>query len=145
MSCLEKLTNLNDICLFVKDFDASLKYYTEIFGFRVKRLQPSPENANYVEFDFSGTSVTMWNIEGVKTAIDEKYLGGEGHRFMLAVKVPCAEDVDEIYEELTARGAECIAPPVTFEFGSRAAYFLDHERNIWEVFGWLEGNGPGLL
>ena len=48
-------------------------------------------------------------------------------------------------KELTANGVECIQQPTTYEFGSRAAYFLDYEKNIWEVFAWKEGNGPGLL
>lgn len=145
MNCLEKLTKINDICLFVKDFNNSLKYYTEKFGFKVKRLQPDSENANYVEFEFAGTSVTMWQKNGVETVIEKKYLGDEGHRFMIAVKVPEVKDVDDIYKELTKRGATCIQKPVTYEFGSRAAYFLDYEGNVWEVFAWLEGNGPGLL
>lgn len=29
MSKLDKLTKLNDICLFVKDFQGALKFYTE--------------------------------------------------------------------------------------------------------------------
>lgn len=145
MSSLKKLTKLNDICLFVHDFKGSLEHYTKGFGFQVKRLQPNAENANYVEFDFNGTTVTMWDIAGVKACVDETYLGGEGHHFMLAVKVPHIKDVDAIYEELTENGVTCIAPPKTFEFGSRAAYFTDLEGNIWEVFAWLEGNGPGLL
>ena len=37
MSSLEKLTKLNDICLFVDDFWGSLNYYVEKFGFRVIR------------------------------------------------------------------------------------------------------------
>ena len=55
MSKLEMLTKLNDICLFVKDFQGALKFYTEKFGFKVKRLQPDPEHANYAEFEFHGT------------------------------------------------------------------------------------------
>ena len=60
MSSLEKLTKLNDICLFVDDFWGSLNYYVEKFGFRIIRLQPDPEHANYAEFDFNGTGVTLW-------------------------------------------------------------------------------------
>ena len=63
------------------DFKGSLAHYTKCFGFRVKRLQPDSENANYAEFDFNGAAVTMWDIAGVKTCIDEKYLGGEGTSF----------------------------------------------------------------
>ena len=144
MSSLEKLTKLNDICLFVDDFWGSLNYYVEKFGFRVIRLQPDPEHANYAEFDFNGTGVTLWQRDGVVAAMGD-HLGEYGHHFMLAVKVPALADVDAIYQELTANGVECIQQPTTYEFGSRAAYFLDSEKNIWEVFAWTECNGPGLL
>ncbi len=145
MSCLDKLTHLNDICLFVDDFRGSLDFYVNKFGFKVKRLQPDPENANYVEFDFHGTAVTMWQVDGVIKAMGDEHLGPYGHHFMIAVKVPLPEDVDEIHETLTGNGVTCIQPPTTYEFGSRAAYFLDYEGNVWEVFAWMEGNGPGLL
>ena len=56
------------------------------------------------------------------------------------------EDVDELYEEFTKRGVKCISKPHTYNFGSRAAYFLDHEENIWEFFAWCEGgDGPALV
>ena len=145
MSSLDKLTKLNDICLFVDDFEGSLKFYKEKFGFKVIRLQPDPEHANYVQFDFQGTAVTMWQKDGVIKAMGPDHLGEYGHHFMIAVKVPEMSDVDEIYEELTANGVECFQKPTTYEFGSRAAYFLDYEKNVWEVFAWEEGNGPGLL
>lgn len=145
MSALDKLTHINDICLFVEDFQNSLKFYTEKFGFKVKRLQPDEEHANYAEFDFHGTSVTMWHNEGFFEVVDRKYVGGDGHHFMIAVKVPALQDVDDIHAQLTANGVNCIGQPRTFEFGSRAAYFQDYEGNIWEVFAWEEGNGPGLL
>ena len=145
MSSLDKLTKLNDICLFVDDFRGSLDFYVNKFGFRIKRLQPDPEHANYVEFDFHGTAVTMWQVDGVIQAMGDEHLGPYGHHFMIAVKVPELADVDAIYEELTANGVECFQKPTTYEFGSRAAYFLDYEKNVWEVFAWVEGNGPGLL
>ena len=145
MGRLGMLTKLNDICLFVDDFRRCLDYYVEKFGFRVKRLQPDPENANYAEFDFNGTTVTLWQRDGVCQAMEGDFLGPYGHHFMLAVRVPALEDVDGIYQELTANGVRCIHPPVTYPFGSRAAYFQDCEDNIWEVFAWEEGNGPGLL
>lgn len=145
MGSLDQLTKLNDICLYVKDFKGSLAFYTEKFGFKVKRLQPDAENANYAEFDFSGAGVTMWEESGVAGVFDAKHLGGDGHHFMLAVKVPAVSDVDAIHAELTSRGVTCICEPKVYPFGSKAAYYHDHEKNIWEVFAWMEGNGPGLL
>lgn len=145
MSSLQKLRKLNDICLFVDDFKGSLNFYVEKFGFKVVRLQPDPEHANYAEFEFNGTSVTLWQKDGVIEAMGKEHLGEYGHHFMIAVKVPAMKDVDDIYEELTANGVECFQKPTTYAFGSRAAYFLDYEKNVWEVFAWEEGNGPGLL
>lgn len=145
MSKLDKLTHINDICLFVDDFQNSLKFYTEKFGFKVKRLQPDEQNANYAEFEFHGTSVTLWQADGLYEVVDRKHIEGIAHKFMIAILVPEIQDVDDIYNELTANGVECIGLPRTFEFGSRAAYFKDYEGNVWEVFAWEEGNGPGLL
>jgi uncharacterized glyoxalase superfamily protein PhnB len=64
---------------------------------------------------------------------------------MIAVKVPAIQDVDDIAKELIDNGVNCIKEPYTYVFGSRAAYFQDFEGNVWEVFAWEEGNGPGLL
>ena len=145
MSSLQKLRKLNDICLFVDDFKGSLNFYVEKFGFKVVRLQPDPEHANYAEFEYDGTCVTLWQEDGVIEAMGNEHLGEYGHHFMIAVKVPEMKDVDDIYEELTANGVECFQKPTTYPFGSRAAYFLDYEKNVWEVFAWEEGNGPGIL
>ncbi|MDR1965539.1 MAG: VOC family protein, partial [Synergistaceae bacterium] len=124
MGALDGLNKLNDICLFVSDFQGSLKFFTEKFGFRIKRLQPDAERANYAEFDFQGASVTMWEKSGgVYEAIGERYVEGPGHPFMIAIRVPEAGDVDEIYRELGSRGVECLLPPTTFPFGARASYY----------------------
>lgn len=145
MSKLSMLTKINDICLYVNDFQGSLNFYKEKFGFKVKRFQPNEENANYVEFDFHGTSITLWDKKGVCEILESKYLDVIGHHFMIAVKVSTLEDVDDISNELISNGVTCIKKPTTFEFGSRAAYFLDFEKNIWEVFSWEKSDGPGLL
>lgn len=145
MNPLDKLTKINDICLYVKDFNESLKFYQEKFGFKVKRLQPDSQNPNYAEFDFMGTSVTLWDKKGVCEVVDSSFIDGAGHHFMIAIKVEHIDLVDEIANELISKGVNCIKEPTTFVFGSRAAYFTDLEGNIWEVFAWEKDNGPGLL
>ena len=145
MSALDKIDRINDICLFVKDFKGSVKFFTEQFGLKLKRLQPDSENANYAEFDFHGTTLTLWDKQGVCGVIDSRYINGDGHHFMIAVKVPAIADVDAIHSEMVRNGVTCIKAPETYPFGSRAAYFLDHEKNVWEIFAWIAGNGPGLL
>lgn len=145
MSKLDKLTKINDICLFVENFQDSLQFYIEKFKFKLKRLQPDTQNPNYAEFDFHGSGVTLWDINGLYKVLDKKYVEGIGHKFMIAVKVPELQDVDDIYRELVSNGVSCLAEPTTYEFGSRAVYLSDLEGNIWEIFAWEEGNGPGLI
>jgi len=137
---LSLLRKINDLCLFVPDIEEAVEFYTEKMGFEIIRRQPG-----YVQFDFQGTSLTMWQEDGVYRAVKKEYLGGEGNHFMIAIKVPTLEDVDNLHEELVSRGVECISEPETYPFGSRAVYFRDINKNIWEVFAWVEGDGPGLL
>ncbi len=137
---LEQMRKLNDICLFVQDFEGSIKFYEEKLGFEIIRRQPG-----YVEFNFNGTGVTLWNEKGVYAAIPKEEIGKKGSHFMLAVKVQTLQDVDDICNEIMSRGVEFISEPKTYPWGARAAYFKDNSGNIWEVFAWEEGDGPGLL
>ena len=146
MSAVEKLDNIEAICFFPKDFDGSRKFFEEKWGFRPKRIQPTVENPNFIEYSFRGATIAIWARDAVAEIMGEENLMDEAHNFMAAIKVPRVEDVDEIYEDFTAKGVVCISKPETFGFGSRAAYFLDYERNIWEIFAWVEGgDGPALV
>lgn len=138
---------INDICLFVSDFWGSYNYFTNVFGFEAKRFQPNKEEASYCEFIFEDTTVTMWDRAAViRDAIDQRYLGeGTTHHFMIAIKVQTPDEVTQISNDFKERGAKIIKEPTDYEFGTRAAYFQDFEDNIWEIFAWFEGNGPGLV
>ena len=146
MEPLKKLRKINDLCLFVKDFDGAVDFFTKKFEFELKRLQPNEEEANYAEFVFEGTSLTLWQRDGLTEVVDEKYLAGKGHNYMVAIKVDTVEDVNRIHDRLLENGVNCIKAPENYKFGSRAAYYQDFEENIWEVFAWIEGgDGPGNL
>lgn len=141
------LNKINDICLYVDNFQESVKFYQEVFGFKLKRLQPSKEKANYAEFEFQGTSLTLWEKNSVIRDTELKnYLGERGiPSFMIAIRVDELTDVDEMYASVVSRGARSISSPKDYEFGSRACYILDNEGNIWEIFSWLDHKmGPGI-
>lgn len=151
---LGKLANLNDICLFVQDMDKSIDFYQNKLNFRIIRQQPvytdefgnplEEEMIGYVEFDFNGTNLTLWRETGVYRALKKEFLGEKGNHFMLAVKVDSFQEVDDICSELVKNGVELLTEAITYEWGSRAVYFKDPDNNIWEVFAWQEGSGPGL-
>lgn len=141
------IRGINDICLFVSDFRQSVEYYQSVFGFTIKRAQPDSVNPEYVEFDFRGTGITLWDRSSViRDAIPQRFLGNTAsHNFMIAVMLDTPRQVTDLFNEIKNRGGKIISEPKDFHFGSRACYLLDHENNIWEIFSWFTGNGPGLL
>ncbi|MCU1406705.1 MAG: hypothetical protein JWQ43_3008 [Glaciihabitans sp.] len=59
-------------------------------------------------------------------------------RLMLAIELETGEDVDRLYTELRARGLRDSGEPRVYEWGSRSAYFVDHDGYIWEIYAWVE-------
>jgi len=149
MSYKDKLDNINGICFFPRDFERAREFFEGIWGFKPRRVQPpSPETGgkvNYVDYSFRGAVIVLWDREEVSRILGADVVG-EAHNYMTAVRLNRVDDIDEVYEEFTAKGVTCISKPETFSFGSRAAYFLDCEKNIWELFAWCEGGeGPALI
>lgn len=140
MADLKMLWKLNDICLYVPDLDLAIEFYTKKMGFNLV----SRRDIYYAEFEFSGTSLTIWREDEVYQAVKKEHMGGDGHHFMLAIKVPTLQDVDDLYEELSARGVECISEPKTYHWNCRAVYFKDLCENIWEIFAITEDYKKGL-
>ncbi len=151
MNYKEKLNNINAVCFFTKDFEGSRKFFEDIWGFKAKRVQPPVEETgfttNFIEYNFKGATIAIWDEKEVKEICGEEAIGGDSHNYMTAVKLKNPEDVDELHEEFSKRGVVCISEPTTYNFGSRAAYYLDHEKNVWEFFAWTEGgeDGPALV
>lgn len=131
---LDHLRTINDICLFVTDFDRALQFYTEVFGLKCTSLRRGPNYGNYAEFSFYGTEVTLWSKDGINEILGDDYIHGNGGCFMGAVKLPNKELVNTLAEALQQRGANCLKAPTDYEFGFRATYFTDCENNIWEFF-----------
>ena len=146
----EKINNIDTMCFFPHDFEGTRRFFEDVWGFKVKNIRYSTENAgseiHYIEYRFKDASIGLWNRKEIAGIVGEKTIEGVGCNFMTAVKLQRMEDIDEIYEEFTKRGVICICKPETFGFGSRAAYFLDHEKNIWEFYAWCDGaDGPALV
>lgn len=150
MNYQDKIDNIDAVCFFPRDFEGSRRFFEEVWGLKPKRIQPPVAETgfttNFIEYTLRGATIAIWDRKEVSDIMGADAIGGEGHNYMTAVKLPRMEDVDELYEEFTKRGVKCISKPHTYKFGSRAAYFLDHEENIWEFFAWCEGgDGPALV
>ena len=63
---LDQLRQINDICLFVKDFDQAVKFYTEVVGMECLSIRRGPTHGSYAEFSFCGTELTLWSRDGIE-------------------------------------------------------------------------------
>lgn len=103
---LQQLLKMNDICLFVKDFDRAVKFYTEVFGMECTFLRRGPTYGDYAMFRFCGTELTLWSRDGINEILGEDFLHGTGGCFMIAIRVAEHKNVDELAELLIARGGK---------------------------------------
>jgi catechol 2,3-dioxygenase-like lactoylglutathione lyase family enzyme len=127
------ITKINVTVLFVRDFDASLTFYRDTLGFKVKDT-----DVGFTSFDMGGHELALMALSNAAQMIDETTVrpAEEGvHRALLAAFV---DNTDEEYESLTAKGVKFVKPPTTQPWGQRTAYFSDPDGNIWEISHFLE-------
>ena len=138
MSYKDKIDRIDAICLFPRDFKGSRRFLEEVFGFEPKRIQPTIENPNFIEYYFKGSTFGLWERSAVAEIMGEENLGENAHSFLIAIRLPTCEDINEIHKEFVERGVICVCEPKTYDFGQRAAFYQDHEENIWEFYAICE-------
>ncbi len=135
MSCFEKIDEINAVCFFPSNFTRARRFYEDVFGFQPKRIQPTLENPNFIEYYFRGTTVGIWERSAVAAIMgEENLLSEDAHNFLTSVKLKTPADVDEVCEEFEKRGVVFLAKPKAYRFGSYAMYVQDCDKNIWEFF-----------
>lgn len=122
------IRKVNAVVLFVEDLERSMAFYRDTVGIDVVF-------SDDVSFAFSleGQDFAIVKVSEGVNMLNEAVLGverGVGRRVMLCADV---EDVDAVYQALTAKGVAFIKPPVDQHWGWRTAYFADPEGNIWEL------------
>jgi catechol 2,3-dioxygenase-like lactoylglutathione lyase family enzyme len=121
---------ISTVNLFVQDFDMCLRFYRDVLGLEVIRLEPT-----FVAFRMDDHELHLLQISdgagvlGVDTAAFEPQTG-KLDRVLLCSHV---ENVDIVYEMLRAKGVTFTQSPIDHPWGIRAAYFHDPEGNIWEI------------
>ena len=126
------INRINATVLFVKNFDACVKFYRDILGMKVKNT-----DEGFISFDLEGQELALMDLSTASQMISEEAVQQkrEGvHRSLLATFV---EDTDKVYESLKVKGVEFVKPPTTQPWGQRTAYFKDPDDNIWEISHFL--------
>jgi catechol 2,3-dioxygenase-like lactoylglutathione lyase family enzyme len=116
---------------YVHDVNAMAAFYCDNFGFRESFRIPQDGAPLKVEVRLGDFLIGFGNIEVAKSL----------HSLPLNPGLPrselvlWADDVDEVYEALTAKGVRCISEPHSFLESPplRAAFFMDPEGNHIQI------------
>ncbi len=123
---------INLITLVTADLAGMTAFYRDVLGFKVK----SDDGENFTEFESEGVRFALTTravMEGV-TNDDSFRVAAAGQRVELAIACDSAEEVAQVYAEITAKGARPIKPPATMPWGQHTAFFADPDGNIHELF-----------
>ena len=116
------------------DVDKAAPFYRDHFGYSIKQ-DFLPE---FVEFEAeTGATLFLWQWSHLEQHLGKEAMSKVKHHFMAAVKFDTPEEVDQAYQELEALGVEFIAKPTDWEWKARAAYFVDGEGYVWELYAWI--------
>ena len=123
------------ITLGVRDMARSVAFY-EALGF-VRRN--SDENVTF--FALNGTWLGLYGYEALAEDAQVAPDGGSFGGFTLAHNLSSEAEVDTVFSQALAAGAEATKPPQKVSWGGYSGYFKDPDGYLWEIaynpFFWI--------
>ena len=125
-----RILGIDHVALSVADLDRSVKFYTEVLGFKISpREHQKPGIEYFLDCGPSLIGLIQGDPSGDRHELQDGGLGGNHFSFRIPTR-----DFDAAVEELKARGVT-----VTF-FKKRerswSVYFLDPDGNKLEMTSW---------
>jgi uncharacterized protein len=120
---------LNIITLGVNDLVSMTAFYQNVFGW--EKSEMSNENISF--FKLNGILLGLFERKALAedATIDHH---GEGFKaFTLAYNARSENEVNDIINDLGAKGAKIIKAPHHVFWGGYSGYIADLEENLWEV------------
>jgi catechol 2,3-dioxygenase-like lactoylglutathione lyase family enzyme len=131
---------IQDICILVADIEASIQFYTEKLGFKLKHRA-----LGFADFSGVGLTLAVWERSHIAEHADVHVNPGSGSTLMIAVKIDNTTTLDTLYDELCHAGVDFVHPPRDYPWNARCLYFYGPDGEIWELYAWLEGGAPGKV
>ncbi len=131
---------ITDICFTCKDLEASVSFYRDKIGLKLRRSQEG-----FADFTSEHVTVALWQLDHIKehTGVDGHAGDNKTRKAMVALEVPTPEVVDEIYNDLYAKGVPFTKPPMNYLWNAYCCYFSDPDGNLWEVYAWVGDGAEG--
>ena len=131
---------IQDVCLLVTDVEASVAFYTEKLGFKLKHRAPG-----FADFTGAGLTLACWERAHIEEHANVRVRPGSSSAVIVAVLISSPAEIDALYDELSASGVAFVNPPADYPWNARCLYFYGPDGEVWELYAWLEGGAPGKL
>src|SRR5271165_2339629 len=124
---------IQDIVVFVRDLDRSLRFYVDQLGFELiadKRV--TSDGVGWIEVAPPDGSADLALVAPKPDSPEYKLIGG--YRWLLFM----TEDVDAKYKEWSERGVHFVSPPENASWGGTYTRFEDPDGNAFGLEGFDE-------
>jgi uncharacterized glyoxalase superfamily protein PhnB len=119
------------IGIIVKDMPAALAFYRQL-GFAIP---PEMDNEGHVEYKLANGLRFAWDTHEVIRSFDANWQAGSGgQRIGIAFLCDSIQDVDALFERLTAMGYTAHKAPFDAFWGQRYAQIIDPDGNVIDLF-----------
>lgn len=122
---------LDGFGIFVKNMEVMVRFYRDVLGFDIKE----DENTTNVYLEKDGVLFLLFRRFDFEKMTHRKFNYAEGvnGHYEIALSVENFEAVDEVFKEVTEKGATAILEPTTEPWGQRTCYISDPEGNLIEI------------
>jgi len=131
---------INDVCILVTDIEASIRFYTDTLGFKIKHRA-----AGFADFEGAGLTLALWEREHIARHANVRVKPGSASAILIAVLLDSPASIDQAYEDLRQGGVNFVSPPGDYPWNARCLYFYGPDGETWELYAWLEGGAPGKI
>jgi catechol 2,3-dioxygenase-like lactoylglutathione lyase family enzyme len=114
--------------LFVKDIKRSRSFYESVLG-----LEFEHGNDNSASFILGPDALLLLDNGGADDLLSPTDVEHDTIRGADSVIITSVDDVDALYDELSAKGVEFIRTPEDRRWGKRCAHFKDPDGHVWEI------------
>lgn len=115
--------------LGVKDLAASKKFYSEALGWE----PAGPSDGNIVFYNQLGIILALYPVDKLSedAGLPSQRSGFSG--VTLAINLDSVNEVDELFNKVTAAGGKALIQPRETFWGGYDAYFADPDGHPWEI------------